>query len=338
MDSADQRLRQAATRLKLDTSPHSTVVFVYSAPKVGSTSLVSSLRLFGAHVMDILHIHDEQMLQALTGIQDVRIVDLIEYVQRQGKRVFVLNIFRTPIERKISAFFEKVGTYHFGVTDAQVNTYPLDKVLRRFHRLCLFLGNGDHFLDIYPCAQDPAEMAGLAFDHARGCAHSLYRGVHYVSLRLQDSHRWGDILTSLFGFPCCAVRDYESTDKPIRDLYRAFRAQYRVPHNLLTLLLQQADAALRFYLTEAERAEYLQQWRAQSLAVHVAPFSPEQYAAYVEVSNDNTHLESVQTDHYLDEGCVCKACSLARYTAAKQLLRGETLAVRIVHAECQPEK
>ena len=33
--------------LKINTSKHNRLVFVYSCPKVGSTSIVSSLRIFG---------------------------------------------------------------------------------------------------------------------------------------------------------------------------------------------------------------------------------------------------------------------------------------------------
>ena len=47
------------------------VVFVYSAPKVGSTSVVSSLRLFCIDKMDIIHVHDEEMLKILCDTHGV---------------------------------------------------------------------------------------------------------------------------------------------------------------------------------------------------------------------------------------------------------------------------
>ena len=43
--------------LKINTSKHNRLVFVYSCPKVGSTSIVSSLRIFGSDKVDIIHIH-----------------------------------------------------------------------------------------------------------------------------------------------------------------------------------------------------------------------------------------------------------------------------------------
>jgi hypothetical protein len=67
-----------------------------------------------------------------------------------------------------------------------------------------------------------------------------------------------------------------------------------------------------------------------------APWDAAQCAAYHEACGDRARLlglEAVQADHYLDEGCVCKACSLARHEAAARLLRGEQPARRIAHAE-----
>ena len=41
------------------TLGHNNIIFVYSLPKVGSTSLVSSLILFALNRYVIIHIHDE---------------------------------------------------------------------------------------------------------------------------------------------------------------------------------------------------------------------------------------------------------------------------------------
>jgi hypothetical protein len=41
------------------------ILFVYTPPKVGSTSLVSSLRFSASHKYLILHVHNETMLNVL---------------------------------------------------------------------------------------------------------------------------------------------------------------------------------------------------------------------------------------------------------------------------------
>ena len=63
--------------LHINNSRNKRLVFVYSAPKVGSTSIVSSLRIFGLEKIDIIHIHDEEMLEVLGHIKGITINELI---------------------------------------------------------------------------------------------------------------------------------------------------------------------------------------------------------------------------------------------------------------------
>ena len=130
-------LTKANELLNLNNNRSTRIVFMYSAPKVGSTSIVSSLRLFGSDKLSIIHIHDEEMLRVLKHIENITVNELIFYNAYLGKEVYVINVYRSPIERKISAFFEKIGAYHFNNIDQKVNTYNVSKVIHRFNNIFL---------------------------------------------------------------------------------------------------------------------------------------------------------------------------------------------------------
>ena len=49
------------------------LIFIYCPPKVGSTTLVTSLRLSCANRITILHIHCEEMLSVLCDIKNITI-------------------------------------------------------------------------------------------------------------------------------------------------------------------------------------------------------------------------------------------------------------------------
>jgi hypothetical protein len=70
-------------------------VFIYTPPKVGSTTLVSSFRISLGRSINVLHIHDETMLAVLTGIKEIKIIDLIKYIVGLGKKVYVIDVYRT---------------------------------------------------------------------------------------------------------------------------------------------------------------------------------------------------------------------------------------------------
>jgi hypothetical protein len=63
--------------------------------------------------------------------------------------VYVIDIYRTPIERKFSEFFEKISPYHFNNSEENINKYSVKRVTDRFNKVFPYLGLGDHFIDKY---------------------------------------------------------------------------------------------------------------------------------------------------------------------------------------------
>jgi hypothetical protein len=120
-------LLEINAKLNINKFPNNKLVFVYSAPKVGSTSIVSSLRIFGTDKISVIHIHDEEMLRILGRVTGVTINEIILYNKHMGRDVYVIDVYRSPVERKISAFFEKIGAYHFNNRDEIVNNYNVNK-------------------------------------------------------------------------------------------------------------------------------------------------------------------------------------------------------------------
>ena len=105
-ESKLESLKKANTILGLDCIKQDRKL-VYCPPRVGSTSLVSSLRLSGSHIYKILHIHDEQMLRVVGSITNVKVMDIIQYNANIGREVFAIDLFR-ELERKMSEFLENL--------------------------------------------------------------------------------------------------------------------------------------------------------------------------------------------------------------------------------------
>lgn len=289
------------------------LVFVYSAPKVGSTSIVSSLRIFGIDKFSVIHIHDEEMLRVLGHINGITVNEIILYNKHLGKAVYVIDIYRSPIERKISTYFEKIGAYHFNTTDNEVNTYNIQKIIIRFNKLLPHLANGDHFIDKYDIPI-PAQ-----FDYNNKYLLVQENGIQYIKLRLKDTAVWNTILTNVFGTRICIVKDYESINKPIKELYLAFKSAYRIPRNLLEEIL--SCKYLKYFYSPLELKEYRNQWINLSTNDFTG-YTKEQYQMYEELTIENSHIDYIQHNHYMDEGCGCRACDMKRATIANKIMRG----------------
>ncbi len=314
--------------LHLNTNTNKKLIFVYSGPKVGSTSVVSSLRIFGINQCNIIHLHDEEMLRVLGHIDGITINEIILFNKYLGRDIYVIDIYRTPIERKISAYFEKIGVYHFNNTDAKVNTYNINKIINRFNKIMLHLAMGDHFIDKYNITIPEK------FDFINKYLLVQQNGINYIKLRLKDSDIWSTILTKLLGFKICMVKDYESCNKPIKDIYTAFKNTYRIPVNLLNDINN--CKYLNYFYSPAELKEYYNHWLKLSTTDFIS-YTPEQYKMYEELTIENSHMDYIQLDHYMDAGCLCEACNSKRSLIANQLLNGKVVRDHIHHLEAKKE-
>lgn len=328
-----ENLKMANDILRISQSSLNKLIFVYSKPKVGSTCLVSSIRLFASSVFNVVHIHDEDMLQVLTNIKDVTVNEIILYNQFIGKEVYVIDVYRSPIERKMSTFFEKIDSYHFNNTCDQINQYDIQKVMHRFNKLFPHIGTGDHFMDTYPI-QIPA-----VFDYQNKYLLVEQDGVKYIKLRLKDSDHWGDILTNLLGHKIQIIKDYETVTKPIKELYLKFKDTYRVPSNFLKEQIHECKY-LNYYYSLDEKEEYVHSWEQKmDERLCFVPFTAQEYKLYETISLENCHLDTIQLKHYFDEGCLCKACCIKRHKMVRKLLEGGYIVSteKIIHEEAKHE-
>jgi hypothetical protein len=314
--------------LNIHKTQHNILVFVYTAPKVGSTSIISSLRLFGSHLFDTIHIHDEEMLNVLCRVKGITINELILFNKYLGKDVYVIDIYRSPVERKISTFFEKIGSYHFNNTDQNVNQYNVEKVIKRFNNIFSYLAQGDHFIDKYDIPLPEH------FDWNKKYLLIEENNIKYIKLRLQDASIWGNILTDIFGIKICAVKDYQSTNKPIKDIFNLFKVYYKIPINYLNTIMD--CKYFNYYYSPEEKEAYYKEWLSKSKEEYNG-YTLEQYKVYQDITIENNHINYLQLDHYMDEGCMCKACGLKRAELASKIIRGMNTNERVFHTEAKTE-
>lgn len=307
-------LEQANEKMHITSSCPNKIIFIYTAPKVGSTSLVSSLRLFAIDKYVTIHLHDEDMLKVITGISGITVEEIILYNKFLGKDVYVIDVYRSPIEHKISAFFEKIGTYHFNNYDDNINKYNINRVVARFNHLFPHLAIGDHFVDKYNIRVPDR------FDYENKYLLIEQNGVSYIKLRLKDSHIWSTILSKLLKVQIFIVKDYESEKKKIKDLYLRFKENYKIPKNLLDSVM--TCKYFNMFYSPEERDDYYNMWNAKSSPIEVLPYTDQQYKLYQQITMENSHLDFIQSNHYIDEGCRCMPCNTKRKEIAQKVMKG----------------
>jgi len=310
------------------------LIFIYTPPKVGSTTLVTSFRMSCARKVCVLHIHDETMLSVIIGIKNnnnVTINELINYNAFTGKNVYTIDVYRNPLERKISEYFELLSSYHFNTNDNNIVNYKIELLIKRFNSLFPYLGVGDYFFDKYDI--DIPEN----FDFEKKYLLIEKNNVKYIKLRLCDSNEWDKILSNILNIDIVIVKDYQTENKLIGEVYKKFNENYQIPYNLLEDIKK--CKYFNYYNNEIEKINYLNKWDLLKCSSYFEPYSLEQYNFYKELSSENQYYNIIQRNHYLDHGCICNACCQKRRKIFFKIKNNELVDdLKIIHEEALKEK
>ena len=309
---------------KLFSSTSNNYIFIYTPPKVGSTTLVSSLRVSLGKSYNIIHIHDEVMLYVLTGNNGISVNSIIQHLVTNGKNVYVIDVYRTPIERKMSEFFEKISPYHFNNLEENINQYSVKRISDRFNKIFPHIENQDHYFDKYNI-ENP-----IPFDFENKYTIQVVNNVSYIKLRLCDSHLWQEILSCIFKTDIVLISDYKTENKKIGELYARFKNEYKIPENFFDNI--KSCKYFKFYYSIPERNEYLNSWK-NKIDVPFLPYSSCEFTFYMQLCLENQHINDVQVEHYIDNGCFCNYCSLKRKDIFFRAKKGETHFDKIIHTD-----
>jgi hypothetical protein len=318
-----ERIKEVVNKIFLYDSEN--YIFIYTPPKVGSTTLVTSLRVSLGRSYNVIHIHDDIMLTVVTGFNDITVNDIINFLANQGKKIFVIDVYRTPIERKISEFFEKISPYHFNNTEYNISKYSVKRITDRFNKLFPHLAVGEHYFDKY----NINELI-IPFDFNKKYTVQEINKIKYVKLRLCDSKIWGELLSNILKTEIVLINDYQTETKQIGELYQIFKNEYRLPSNYFNLIKE--CKYLNFYYSEEERNKYLNEWQ-NKLSQDCSPYIDSEYDFYVVLYLENQYINDIQTEHYIDNGCYCNLCKDKRREIFFKAKRGEKITEKITHVD-----
>jgi hypothetical protein len=316
-------LKNANSKIGLSSDKIKNIVFVYTPPKVGSTTLVSSIRLSASYKFSVIHVHDEEMLYILNGVTDITINELIKYNKYIGRNVYVIDVYREPLERKMSEFFDKLTSFHFNNTTEKVNKYNVNRLIARFNNIFNHISNGDHYFDKLTDVVKPNE-----FDFEKKYLIQKVFDISYIKLRLRDSAVWGKILSDILGAEITIIKDYETDKTPLKDLYQGFKNAYKIPSNYITQI--ENCAYFKYYLSHDEQIAYISKLRTKECAP-VIGYSQSEYKIYINICLENQWDTRIDTNHYLDEGCTCRACCKQRRFIIVKARRGEHPKEKLTH-------
>lgn len=310
------------------------IVLLYCPSKVGSTAITTSIRMSAAEKFCVFHTHEETVVTIVKGNntnKNITVAEIIKNTEvindetQQHRKIYVIDVYRPTIEKRISEYFQDLAEKHFNNNEENINQYDLTKIIKRFNDIFPNMEHIDYYKEIYNI---PDEEKNLPFNFDDKYQSYSNEGVTYLKLRLIDSYNWSKILSTILNKKIYMVKDYASENKIIGPLYKKFMENYKIPYNFFRMI--ELCPQLQFYYTQHERKTYLDSWRNKIVNSYVS-FNNTEYIFYKNICEENRTMFKNSNSHYSDDGCLCDVCVQKRNTAIEKISNNKYESFNIKH-------
>lgn len=264
-------------------------IFVYCCRKSGSSTLSET---FIRNGFNTLHLHGhEDYSRLFPSTIEPDLFKLINNCIKYHDEIYFIDVYRTPIERKISSFFQNI-------TNENLNMEP-EKIEK-------LIDNVIYEIENYTSINEVLEHFNLPyfehFDFEKKYNLLKYRNINIIKLRFQDINNWESILTDIFKRPIHLVSKNLGEQKKYGDLYKKIKKSYRIHKYMLDYIRNDKESLI--YLTQTELNDYINSWETKTKEYKNIPndFNPQTYIDLNQDLQENNYDVIRATHHYENYG------------------------------------
>ena len=229
-------------------------IFICCGGKCGGTTLAYTFHQNGYKTT---HLHSSKHLGNFKSSIDVEHTFDIINASKQLGPIYIIDSYRTPVERKISCFFQKIHTYLPNYTDMK-----MQDIIQYFNENILFSSVGDHH-SINEFLQNYNMQLFNKFNFKRRYNISNKGNIIFVKVLFSDIKDWDKILSCVVNKKIIIHAANMTEDKSINTLYEHFKNIYRLPKSYLTKI--ENDSEFKIYTSAYEQKKYLAKWTKLSI-------------------------------------------------------------------------
>jgi hypothetical protein len=229
-------------------------ILVYCGGKCGSSTLHSTFKNNGYVSYKV---HDSAYFNYLCNTfkkdTDKTIFDVIDFNIQNDKPIYIIDSYRTPIERKMSAFFQNLGKH--------INNYnqkTTEDIISIFNESFLYK------LEEYHPIDEVMKHYGLPtftnFDFKNKYNIVKKDNIVFIKIRFNDINEWSDILSTIFEKNIVIYNENLTSNKQINKLYNEFKEKYNLPEKYIYEYLIN-DKDFKIYNSSEEQIIYIDYWK-----------------------------------------------------------------------------
>jgi hypothetical protein len=290
------------------------ICMIYTNPKVGCTTLWSSLNLYFSDFLTTNRWHNEYPLES-RGILDISINQFLEVNNMHDKNVIVIDIYRPIFDMCQSFFF----LYFIALVD-EIYQNDIDYIINAFNRFFFSIYNHmniDYYKEVYNL-----NTTFNVFNFNEKHLFFRNKNIKYIKLRLLDTNEWNPILSSVLNTNFKIITDNKTENKETGKMYNEFKKKYKIPKNYYDIIKN--NKHFLFYYTTEEQDTYLKKFDGKITDNYTGPVSDIGfiYPNYTNIPNDKlpkTNKEGKNINYLINKAneptfsnCNCESCKLVR--------------------------
>jgi len=165
-------------------------IFLYCTPKCGGSSLLDSLKKY----YKTIHIHSKSFFEKFYTDNKIidkkfNIFDCIDKSSRINDEIYIIDVYRRPVERNMSYFFQ--------IIDILIPNYKE----KTTEQLVDFFNKNKYF-DYYQSIDEVANYYGInlyetPFDHEKMYLEYKFKNINFIILHFDYTKKWNVILKTI---------------------------------------------------------------------------------------------------------------------------------------------
>lgn len=202
-------------------------IIILCGGKSGSTTLYDTMKYYK---YKCIKVHGE--LDFIKQFNYNGLFKTIDYSSKH-KELFIIDSYRTPIERSISSFFENIHIY---VPDYRY--LSIDSLIDIFNERFI---NNENYNSIDLVMEHYNIPKFKKFDFSKGYIMKKHNNIVFVKLLFKDISNWDIILSKIFCRHIVIFPNNLSDSKEYYDIYKKFKSRYKLPLSYIKILEKDED-------------------------------------------------------------------------------------------------
>lgn len=220
-------------------------IFVYCGGKCGSATLLNTFIKNGystAHTHSNFYWKASHKTDIFNTIND----------SCKDKKIYIIDSYRTPIERKISSLFQNIKKHL-----PNYNDLTIEEIISFFNSK--LINTVEEYHPINEVLQYYKLPLFDKFDFEKRYNIIEKDNIVFIKILFNDINKWNEILSEIINKKIVIFPNNLTNNKNTAELYKKFKDNYKVPKDYINNVLIK-DIEFKIYNTTKEQEEYIKKY------------------------------------------------------------------------------